>query len=185
METSWGPEFVTDPTAEAEVPAVDEQLDEEDTGVIEPPRRSPEPSADRGAMTRALRDLEAAKARVERDARQLQDKMRGELIHQLLPVLDNLDRTIAFARQNDEARTVVEGVVLVRRQLYGVLESYGVRRIDAQGKVFDPSVHDAISVVAVDGERDRIVVDQLEPGYAIGERLLRPARVVVGRARYH
>ena len=181
METTWGPEFVTDPTAEAEVPV--EEHDDDDTGVIAPP--TPEP--DRGTMTRALRDLEAAKARVERDAKRAQDEMRQKLVLELLPALDNLDRTIAVAQQQREAPTVVEGVRLVRRQIVGILEGYGVRRLEARGQPFDPSVHEAVSMVAVNDPRhDRLVVDQLEPGYMMGDRLLRPAKVVVGRAtRYH
>lgn len=135
-------------------------------------------------MTRALRELEAAKARVERDAKRAQDEMREKLVLQLLPVLDNIDRTIAVAQQHREAPSVVEGVRLVRRQIAGVLEGYGVQRIDARGQPFDPSVHEAVSVVPVDPRSDRLVVDQLEPGYAMGNRLLRPAKVVVGRARF-
>jgi molecular chaperone GrpE len=74
----------------------------------------------------------------------------------------------------------------VRRQLAGVLEGYGLRRVDARGQPFDPAVHEAISVVGVDDPRlDRKVVDQIEPGYAMGDRLLRPAKVVVARVRYH
>jgi molecular chaperone GrpE len=179
METQWGPEFVTDPTAEAEVPVGDATT--EDDELIAPPA----PESDRAAATRALRELEAAKARVERDAKRAQDEMREKLVQQLFPVLDNLDRTIAVAQQNRESPAVVDGVRLVRRQLAGVLEGYGVLRIEARGQPFDPSIHEAVSMVAVDDRRhDRLVVDQLEPGYMMRERLLRPAKVVVGRARY-
>lgn len=189
METSWGPEFVTDPTAEAEVP-VEDALDDDDTGVIEPPPPRHTPTAaepDLGTMQRALRDLEAAKARVERDAKRAQDEMREKLVVQLFPLLDNLDRTIAVAQQHRNAPAVVEGVGLVRRQLVAILDGYGVRRLDARGEPFDPAVHEAVSMVAVsDPRHDRLVVEQLEPGYAMGDRLLRPAKVVVGRAqRYH
>jgi molecular chaperone GrpE (heat shock protein) len=181
VETSWGPEFVTDPTVEAEVP-VDDATSEDDE-VIAPP---PPPEPDRGSMARALRDLEAAKARVERDAQRAQDEMRQQLVRQLLPALDNLDRTIMAAQKNREAPSVVEGVHLVRRQIAGVLEGYGVQRIEARGQAFDPAKHEAVSMIAVDDPRhDRFVIDQLEPGYVMNGRLLRPAKVIVGRARYH
>lgn len=180
METSWGPEFVTDPTAEAEVP-VDDIVDEEDVGALAPP---PSPS-DRSAASRALRELEAAKARVERDAKRAQAEMRESVVRDLLPALDNLDRTIAVAQQSGEAPAVVDGVKLVRRQIIGILESYGVRRLDARGQPFDPSIHEAVSMVAVAPQYDRFVVDQLEPGYTMGDRLVRPAKVVVGRAVRH
>lgn len=183
MQTTWGPELVTDPTAETDVHPIDDEMareaDAEDDLVVPPP-------PDRGTLTRALRELEAAKARVERDAKRAQEEMKQKLVVQLLPALDNLDRTLAAAQQNREAPTVVEGAYMVRRQIAGVLESYGVRRIDARGQRFDPAQHEAVSMVHVDDPRhDRKVIDQLEPGYAMGDRLLRPAKVVVARARFH
>ena len=182
METHWGPEFVTEPADEPEVPIDDATGEDEELVVAAPPP----PESDRASAARALRELEAAKARVERDAKRAQDEMREQLVHQLLPVLDNLDRTILVAQQNRENPAVVDGVRLVRRQIAGVLEGYGMKRIEARGAPFDPAIHEAISMVAVEDPRhDRTVVDQIEPGYVMGERLLRPAKVVVGRARYH
>lgn len=168
-------ESFDDPTAEAEVDTTERQ-----------------PEGDRAAemssARKALRELEAAKARVERDAQQAADELRGKLISELLPTLDNLDRTIAAAEQNGEAPSVVEGVRLVRSQLAGVLARYGVERIDAKHQRFDPRIHDAISIVPVsDPSAHEVVVDQIEPGYRFGDRLLRPAKVVVGRhtPRWH
>jgi molecular chaperone GrpE len=69
-----------------------------------------------------------------------------------------------------------------------VLARYGVERIDAKHRRFDPRIHDAISIVPVsDPSAHEVVVDQIEPGYRFGDRLLRPAKVVVGRhvPRYH
>jgi molecular chaperone GrpE len=131
-------------------------------------------------VIQALADLEAAKARVDREAARTRDEMRAQLVAELLPVLDNLDRSIAAG--GDEA--VVEGVRLVRSQLMGVLHKYGLERFDVLGEAFDPRAHDAMSVVDVTQPGlDGMVIDQWEPGYRIGDRLLRPARVVVGRHR--
>lgn len=176
MESTWGPAFVTEPTAEPEVPEIDEIADEED-GTEAVQQRT-----QRDRATQALRDLEAAKARVERDARRVEDETRARVVSELLPVLDNLDRTIAAARRSGDAPTVLEGVLLVRRQLDATLARFGVTRIDAMGRPFDPAIHEAVSMMAVrDPRYDRIVIEQLEPGYRAGERLLRPAKVVVGR----
>lgn len=158
-----------DPTAEAEADV-----------------RETEP--DRASMTKALRDLEAAKVRVERDAQRAADELRGRLVLDLLPVLDNLDRTIAAAVAHGDAPAVIDGVRLVRSQMEQLLVRYGVERIDAKHQPFDPNVHDALSVVPVSHPSAHgVVVDQLEPGYRFGERLLRPAKVVVGRLspRFH
>ena len=152
-----------DPTAEAEC----------DTREIEP---------DRATMSRALRDLENAQARVERDARRAADELRGKLLLDLIPVLDNLDRTIAAATTHGDAPSVVDGVRLVRAQMEQLLVRYGVERIDAKHQPFDPALHDALSVVPVSHPASHgVVIDQIEPGYRFGDRLLRPAKVVVGR----
>jgi molecular chaperone GrpE (heat shock protein) len=139
-------------------------------------------------MTRALRDLEAAKARVERDAARAAQELREKLVFELLPVLDNLDRTIRAAEMSGEAPNVLEGVRLVRSQFAAVLARYGVERIDARHQPFDPQLHEAVSIVSVSHPAaHNVVVDQLEPGYKFGARLLRPAKVVVGRhqPRWH
>ncbi|MEO8699575.1 MAG: nucleotide exchange factor GrpE [Kofleriaceae bacterium] len=133
-------------------------------------------------MTRALRDLEAARGRVERDAARVEDETRCQLVARLLPVLDNLDRTIHAAAAAGNPAALVEGVELVRAQLDGVLASYGVERIDATRSHFDPRLHEAVGVVAVgDPAWHSRVIEQVEPGYRFGDRLLRPAKVVVGR----
>lgn len=137
---------------------------------------------DRVRLARAVNDLEAAKARVERDARLTHVETRSKLVSELLPVLDNLDRAIATAEANGDEPAVLEGVRLVRRQLEAVLEGFGLSRFDAVGAVFDPRLHDATGVIAVDAPgQDGIVAAQLQAGYRFGERLLRPAKVVVGK----
>jgi molecular chaperone GrpE len=162
-----------DPTAEAE-------LDMAET------REPAQP--DRASLHRALRDLEAAKARVQRDAEASAQEMREKLVLDLVPVLDNLDRTIAAAVDHGETSAIIEGVRMVRNQFMGVLTRYGVERVEAKHQQFDPKLHDAISMVPVSHPSAHgVVVDQIEPGYRFGDRLLRPAKVVVGRMtpRYH
>jgi molecular chaperone GrpE (heat shock protein) len=133
-------------------------------------------SPDRTDLARALGELEAAKARVERDAKALHAETRKQLVGELLPVLDNVDRAIAAGEPN-----AVTGMQLVRRQLEGVLRGYGVERIDTTGRAFDPQLHDAIATLPVtDPDQHRRVIDQIEPGYRFGDALLRPAKVVVG-----
>jgi molecular chaperone GrpE (heat shock protein) len=158
-----------DPTSEAELDTRD--VDEE---------------PDRAVMTRALRELEAAKLRVERHAHEAADELRGKLVLDLIPVLDNIDRTIAAALQNGDAPAVVEGVQLVRNQLENALLRYGVERVEAKHRPFDPAIHDALSVVPVHHpSAHNVVVEQIEPGYRFGDRMLRPAKVVVGRYTPH
>lgn len=140
------------------------------------------PADDRARLASALQNLEDAKARVERDVDRVHEETRSKLVSQLLPVLDNLDRAIAAAESNGDAPAVVDGVRMVQRQLEKVLLGYGLARFDALGAAFDPSVHEATSMIPVaDADHDRRVVDQIEPGYMFGDRLLRAAKVIVGK----
>ncbi len=173
-----------DATAEAETPMdeLDRELDKDGQ-----PYERGQPSAsgpDFDRMRRALRDLEAAKARVERDAQRATDEMREKLVLDLLPVLDNLDRTIAAAEAAGESQAMLQGVRQVRSQFANVLARFGIERIDAKHHRFDPRIHDAVSVLPVsDPSAHDVVIDQVEPGYRFGDRLVRPAKVVVGRVR--
>lgn len=150
-------------------------------------RMQPEPqqapaAPDKYALAGALRELEAAKARVERDARTVCDDTKKKLVAELLPVLDNLDRTIAAARDSGDSPAVIDGVVMVRTQLEHVLRGYGVERIDALALPFDPALHEAVTTIAVlTQDAHNLVVDQLAPGYRYAGGLLRPAKVVVGK----
>lgn len=142
----------------------------------------PELVRDHQAALRALRNLEATEARLERNARREAEETRGKLVQELLPVLDNLDRTIRAAHNGRNDPAMLEGIRMVRQQLEGVLRGYGVERIEALGERFDPAVHEAIGAVSVgDPQRHGVVVHQAEPGYRFVGRLLRPAKVSVGR----
>jgi len=135
---------------------------------------------DRTSLAAALRELEAAKARVERDARAVGDEMRKQLVEKLLPVLDNLDRTIAAA--TGDAPAIVQGARMVRAQLAEALSGYGLERLDAHDTEFDPAIHDAVATTPVPSPAlHATVLEQLEPGYRFAGTLLRPAKVVVGR----
>lgn len=130
------------------------------------------------SLTAAIDEYEAARRRVERDAARVHEETRTTLVAELLPVLDNLDRSIG-ATPAGPAR---EGMELVRAQLEGVLAGYGLERFDAVGERFDPRWHEAMDVAPVgEPSRDGVVVAQWEAGYRIGERVLRAARVQVGR----
>ena len=137
---------------------------------------------ERRAALRALRSLEATEARLQRTAQRDAELARGRLIQDLLPVLDNLDRTIHAAQLNRSDAAMLEGVRLVRHQLEGVLRGYGVERVEATDQPFDPSLHEAIGVTAVsDPRRHGVVIYQAEPGYRFAGQLLRPAKVSVGK----
>jgi molecular chaperone GrpE (heat shock protein) len=98
-------------------------------------------------------------------------------LDEFLPVLDNLDRAISLGTPAE-----AEGMRLIRSQLMRVLEGYGLERFGAVGERFDPRVHEAMDVAEVeDPAHHGTVVAEWQPGYRVGERVVRPARVQVGR----
>jgi molecular chaperone GrpE len=136
---------------------------------------------DKAALRQALADLEAAQTRVARDAERAQNETRANLVADFLPVLDNLDRTLlASAGGSDD--TLMEGVRMVRDQFEQVLFRYGVERVQAVGQPFDPSMHEAIAMEDVEPARKSQVIRQVTSGYMFGRKVLRPAKVIVGRS---
>lgn len=130
-----------------------------------------------------LADLSAQKERLQREVQREQALARGRLVAEILPVLDNLDRSLE-ASANSPDQPLREGVRMVRDQFDQVLRGFGVEPIDARGVPFDPSEHEAITMVRVDDPAaHRTVVDVFRPGYRQDGKLLRAAQVSVGDHR--
>ena len=127
---------------------------------------------------RVQADFENYRKRVLREQTQLVERANEGLIEQLLGVLDNLDLALKSLEGADEK--VRKGVELVANELLGVLEKAGLERIDALGKPFDPTEHEAVA--QEDGEGEPVVCDVLRTGYRLKGRVLRPATVRVTRA---
>ena len=106
------------------------------------------------------------------------------LVKELLPTVDNLDRAIEHAEQNTsgDLQQLLQGVELVRRELLGVLERFGVNRIEAEGAVFNPAIHEALAQAPSAEVEPNTVVSVMETGYQLHDRMLRPSRVVVSKA---
>ena len=148
-------------------------------GAALPPEAEEPEAADRLQPREALRELTEAKRRVERDAQRVKDQTRQALIADLLPVLDNLDRSLEVEAT---AGALYEGVKLVRGQLEQVLVGYGLERSASVGQAFDPSLHEAVAVVAVDtASQDGVVQAEWQAGYRFGDKVLRAAKVSVGK----
>ncbi len=119
--------------------------------------------------------------RLEREAEREVDRRVRRIVADLLEVLDNLDRTLDSARQARSLDALLEGVAMVRDQFLAKLQAQGLEPIEAQGKTFDPSEHEAAAMVSVsDPSLGGKVVDILRPGYRFQGSLLRPALVRVG-----
>jgi len=119
------------------------------------------------------------KKRIERDKRELSTKIKGKLIQDLLPVLDDFERMLSSPSQDDGKLS--EGARLIYEKLLGILKKEGLEPFSAQGKDFDPSLHEAVSVTESPPELDGKVIEEWQRGYLFKGELLRPARVKVGR----
>lgn len=132
------------------------------------------------ALTRAHAELDAVRERLQRDVERRVMEGKARLLGSMLDVLDNLDRAVKVAEAGP--KVVAEGIELIRQQLLSVLKSEGVEPIETYGLEYDPNVAEAIVVEAVEAGRDNLVVDEVQRGYRHGEKVLRPARVKVGKA---
>jgi molecular chaperone GrpE len=134
----------------------------------------------------AAREFEEARARQRREVAKEVERGRRTFLADILEVADNLDRALDAGRDAVTPDTLLQGVELVRRQFLAKLEGVGVRRIDPLGERFDPSMHDAITVVpTLEPAQDGVVCGVLAPGYLVGDEVLRPARVAVTRLAAH
>ncbi len=133
---------------------------------------------------RSVDEFEQVKARIRREVTRDVDRAKRLVLAEFLDVVDNLDRALASARDETAATSaLIKGVELVREQFLAKLASFGVTRIGALGEPFDAARHEAISTAPVDDPAlDNHVVAVVKEGYTVGDDLLRPASVVVGRA---
>jgi molecular chaperone GrpE len=124
---------------------------------------------------RTRAELENYRKRAAREAAQAGERAKANLIREMLPVLDNLERAIASA--GDDEQHLADGVKMVHAQLVAALEREGIQAFDPVGDKFDPECHEALST-REEGESG-LVLDVVEKGYRLNGAVLRPARVVV------
>ncbi len=138
-------------------------------------------------MRRRQLDFDNYKKRIERDRRETYLGQVGNLVRQMLPVLDNLNRALDFAALNNEGRAQAfkqffEGIVLVNQQLNEVLAEMGVSPVASVGEAFDPHFHEAVATEFSAEVPPNTVTGELLRGYCIGDRVIRAAMVKVSTA---
>ncbi|MDD2921524.1 MAG: nucleotide exchange factor GrpE [Anaerolineales bacterium] len=127
---------------------------------------------------RSQAEFQNYKKRIERDNELIRASMKGDIVKKVLPALDDLERALQN-RPADDAWA--SGVELIARKLQNILESEGVKRIEAQGVLFDPTFHEAISHEPNDEVESEHVIAVVQNGYMLGERVIRPALVRVAQ----
>ena len=137
-------------------------------------------SAAKDAQLRAVAESENVRRRIERDAASTLKYANERVLGELLAVVDSLELGLKAAESADVA--LREGMQLTYRQLMACLEKNGVKQLDPKGEAFNPDAHQAVTMVESSAVAPNHVVDVMQKGYRLHERLLRPAMVMVAKA---
>lgn len=132
----------------------------------------------RDSWMRSQAEFQNYKKRLERDNELTYVSMKGDIIKKVLPALDDLERALQNRPANDPWAS---GIELIARKLQNVVESEGIKRIEAEGQEFDPNFHEAISHEPADGVKSGFVIAVVQNGYMLGDRVIRPALVRVAQ----
>ena len=148
-----------------------------------PPAPEPEPEEEAPqhdeSYLRLAADFDNYRKRVAREHAALSERANERLLNELLPVLDDLERALEAAAEHEEAK-LEEGVKLVHRSFLALLERHGLSEIETNG-AFDPHVHEALLAQPAEDAEEGSVLQVLQKGYRLGDRVLRPARVIVAQ----
>jgi molecular chaperone GrpE len=132
-------------------------------------------------LLRLAADMENLKKRQERERAELLQFANENLVKELLPVVDNLERALDHGRQLQAPEAFLEGIDMVYQGFLKALDRFGVTPFDSVGQHFDPAMHNAVMQEEAPGVPDCRITKEVEKGYLMNQRLLRPAMVVVAR----
>ena len=130
---------------------------------------------------RTLAEFDNFRKRSREEFQQVSQFAIEDLVIRLLPVLDNFERAIKTAEEIKDYDALHGGVILILRQLRDVLTKEGITPIEAQGKQFDPNLHEAVMRVDTDECPDGMIIEEFQPGYTLGDKVIRPSMVKVAK----
>ncbi len=165
-----------DPGASTDVPGAEASAEIEEIRKLQDERDQL-----KDQMLRTMADFQNYRKRMQQETETIRQYASEKLVTMLLPVLDNFERTLASIEQGASMEALVDGVRAIEKQVRHVLDTQHVKRIASVGEPFDPEVHEALGVEPSDEYPDNTVVTQIEAGYRMGDRVIRPARVKVSR----
>jgi len=145
-------------------------------GAVSP---SVELDALRDRLLRLQADFDNFRKRTSRERDEVVRRANENIMAELIAVLDNLDFGLQHASEQEGGEAFSEGLKIIAAQLHEVLKRFGLQPVDAEGQPFDPQVHEAISHIPSDEHEEGRVIVQTRKGYKLGDKLLRPALVVV------
>ena len=132
---------------------------------------------------RAAADFSNYKKRAEKDSADMSKYLNAVLIQRLLPILDDFDRAGQTIPDNLRGLTWIDGVMLIARKMQMIMEAEGLKTIEALNKPFDPNMHEAVIHEETDQHEDGTVIAELQKGYKLNDRVLRPTMVKVAKKK--
>ena len=165
---------------EEEVAESQEEAEPEADGLAELEAARAEAAANYDRYVRAVAELDNYRKRTVRMLAETRDETLRDVLLQVAPILDNLRR--ALRQETQEAELLKQGVELICGQFNDVLKGYGLAEIEAVGQPFDPEVHEALAEVPDDEHAPGTVIEEMEKGYKLNDKVVRYARVVVSKA---
>jgi molecular chaperone GrpE len=136
----------------------------------------------RDQLLRTAADFDNFRKRSRREISDAERRSREDLLRDLLPVFDNLERAASHAESASDVQSLVDGIRMVMRQFIDTLSRLGVERIESEGAPFDPALMEAIQHLETTSHGPGTVTNQVQAGYRMGDRLIRPAMVVVAKS---
>jgi len=135
-------------------------------------------------LLRLKAEFDNYRKRIEKEKEELIKFGKEELVVKLLDILDSLDLALTSIKdEKNEHKSIREGVELIHKQFREVLEKEGVKKLEVQGEKFDPNLHYAVEYQESDKHKDNEILEEIRPGYLLYERVIRPAMVVVAKAK--
>jgi len=130
---------------------------------------------------KVLADYENTRKRIEREKSDHIKFANEDIIAQLFPIVDNFDMALVAMDKAEDKMAVMDGIQLVQKEFHRILEDNGAQKIKTENELFDPNLHEAVSVVETDDHPDGMIVEEVRAGYLLNGRLLRPAQVRVAK----
>ena len=153
--------------AEVEEPEVDPVVEERDKL--------------RAQLMRTAADFDNFRKRSRRDIEEAKKRSKEDTVREILPIIDNLQRAVSASSKATDVEAVLQGINMVLRGFDDVALKLNLERVPAVGATFDPNLHDAVQQIETDEHKPGTIVNEIVPGYRLGERLIRPAMVVVAK----
>ena len=132
-------------------------------------------------LLRQKAEFENTKKRLEREKQDAIKFANERLIVEILPIVDNLDRAMISLSDGHDPEKVKQGLKMAQEEVHKILEQHGVKTVPALGVPFDPKWHEAVATVETSDAKDGTVVDELQRGYELNGRLIRPSRVRIAQ----